>query len=53
MTESTWALQTASQLEKDNFLCAKVKMCYDLHLADNKQDEFQNSSVNTCRFFKI
>lgn len=38
MTESTWALQTASQLEQDNFLCAKVKTRYDLHLADNKED---------------
>jgi len=38
MIESTGALQTASQLEKDNFLCAKAKTSYDLHLADNKQD---------------
>lgn len=53
MTGSTWALQTASQLEKDNFLCAKVKTSHDLHLAANKQDKFQSSSVNTCGFFKI
>lgn len=38
MTESTWALQMASQLEQDNFLCAKVKTSHDLHLADNKED---------------
>lgn len=38
MTESTWALQTASQLEQDNFLCAKGKTSHDLQFADNNED---------------
>lgn len=43
MTESTWALLTAPQLEKDIFLHAKIKSSNDLHLAGNKQAWFQRA----------